>query len=112
MKPHNLFLFFRTALAEAELVYKDNHVSNAITLKLKLKNPPPGLENQSGPVYCLIWTTTPWTIPVNEAVCFSSQMEYSIVNIDGFDELYLIGSPCVEGLKTKFQVIFTFSRIY
>jgi len=29
----------------------------------------------SAKVYAVIWTTTPWTLPVNQAICFASNIE-------------------------------------
>uniref|UniRef100_A0A671VS06 isoleucine--tRNA ligase n=1 Tax=Sparus aurata TaxID=8175 RepID=A0A671VS06_SPAAU len=63
----------RTALAEAELEYNPEHVSRAIyatfpliTLASLKISPLFGLENVS----VLVWTTQPWTIPANQAVCY------------------------------------------
>jgi isoleucyl-tRNA synthetase len=32
-------------------------------------------------MYVVIWTTTPWTIPGNRAVCFSSRIEYIVYEV-------------------------------
>lgn len=93
---------YRTALAEAELVYKEDHVSNAVTLRLELVAP--GSIFPSSPVYVLIWTTTPWTLPVNEAVCYSKNLIYSLVSISGLDGLYVICKNSIAELQEKWQV--------
>lgn len=68
----------RTALAETETEYHD-HVSTAIYVAFPLRNDPEnvfgGLENVS----CVIWTTTPWTIPANVAVAFHPEFEYDVI---------------------------------
>ena len=60
----------RTALAEAEVEYKD-HVSQSIYVKFPLVGHP----NTS----VVIWTTTPWTLPANLAVAYNSTFSYSLV---------------------------------
>ena len=95
----------KTALAEAEVEYED-HVSDVVWVKFPVKGrtareglstvghkPPiqplgadqsvagnwPGYEN----VAVVIWTTTPWTLPANRAISFSSKISYG---------LYVIGA--------------------
>jgi isoleucyl-tRNA synthetase len=54
------------------------------------------------PVFALIWTTTPWTLPVNQAVCFNPDLSYSLVSIDGHSgEVYIVASELVEMLQQK-----------
>uniref|UniRef100_A0A8C5FHT3 isoleucine--tRNA ligase n=1 Tax=Gadus morhua TaxID=8049 RepID=A0A8C5FHT3_GADMO len=61
----------RTALAEAELEYNPEHVSRAIYTTFPLDALPAKLasEDMKG-VSVLVWTTQPWTIPANQAVCY------------------------------------------
>ncbi len=59
-----------TALAEAELEYQDDHVSNAALVKLKL--------DDSDGIHALIWTTTPWTLPANQAIAINSNLQYCV----------------------------------
>ncbi|CAB5186091.1 unnamed protein product [Rhizophagus irregularis] len=70
----------RTALAEAELEYRDDHQSKSVYVKLPVINST--LNSQEGlkdNLYILIWTTTPWTLPANQAVAINPNIEYSIV---------------------------------
>src|SRR6516164_6799647 len=67
----------RTALAEAEVEYKD-HVSQSIYVKF------PILEHPGASL--VIWTTTPWTLPANLAVAYNSTFSYSLVRV-GSEEL-------------------------
>ncbi|MGA2684160.1 MAG: isoleucine--tRNA ligase [Verrucomicrobiota bacterium] len=64
----------RTALAEAEVEYKD-HVSPSIYVKF----PVIGLAN----TFVLIWTTTPWTLPANLAIAFNNEFDYVQVEVGG-----------------------------
>jgi isoleucyl-tRNA synthetase len=64
----------RTALAEAEVEYKD-HVSQSVYVKFPLVGHPG--------TSVVIWTTTPWTLPANLAVAYNSTFSYSLVHADG-----------------------------
>jgi len=54
-----------------------------------------------GDIYALIWTTTPWTLPANKAVTYKSDMDYSIVNIDGLNGHYIVATKLVPDLETS-----------
>ncbi|MGB7767855.1 MAG: isoleucine--tRNA ligase [Verrucomicrobiia bacterium] len=69
----------RTALAEAEVEYKD-HVSPSIYVKFPIIGPPN--------TFVLIWTTTPWTLPANLAVAYNNKLEYVQVEVGG--EKYIL----------------------
>ncbi len=76
----------QTALAEAEIEYKD-HVSPSIFVRFQLQDD----ESQS---YLVIWTTTPWTLPANLAVAVHPRESYTQVQTRG--ENYWIASQRVE----------------
>ena len=59
----------KTALAEAEVEYYD-YVSDMIWAKFPIRNGPDALRDAN----VVIWTTTPWTIPGNRAVCYSNRI--------------------------------------
>ena len=81
----------KTALAEAEIEYKD-HVSTTIWVKFYLKNPEAfGLEKKTAVV---IWTTTPWTLPANRAVVLSPSLNYVAVKTN--EESYIVAEGLVE----------------
>ncbi len=65
-----------TALAEAEIEYK-NHVSPSIYVKMEANS---DLLEKLGvdEVSLVIWTTTPWTIPANVAICLNAEFEYGV----------------------------------
>ena len=71
----------KTALADAEVEYKD-HTSNTIYVAFKVKN---SKKNFLKDASVIIWTTTPWTIPANRALAFNSGIEYSVVEISELD---------------------------
>ncbi len=66
----------RTALAEAEVEYFD-HESDTIWAKFPVIGGPDDLAGAS----LVIWTTTPWTIPGNRAVCFSPRIDYGLYEV-------------------------------
>lgn len=72
-----------TALAEAELEYRDDHVSTAALVKFPLVEIPSHLTSdplfESADLSAVIWTTTPWTLPANAAIAVSESLEYTIV---------------------------------
>ncbi|XP_006869776.1 PREDICTED: isoleucine--tRNA ligase, mitochondrial [Chrysochloris asiatica] len=70
----------RTALAEAELEYNPEHVSRSIYVKFPILKPPPALaslSDGSSPASVLVWTTQPWTVPANQAVCYMLEAKYN-----------------------------------
>ncbi|XP_055382619.1 isoleucine--tRNA ligase, mitochondrial isoform X2 [Condylostylus longicornis] len=91
----------RTALAEAELEYDSNFESPSIILSLKVNELPKDLKVKlSKNLFALIWTTTPWTLPSNQAICFNPNLKYSICSFsDGEDKLYLIATNLIEQFK-------------
>ncbi|WP_116653113.1 isoleucine--tRNA ligase [Pelagibacterium sediminicola] len=62
----------RTALAEAEIEYHD-YESDAIWVKFPVAG-------QEG-TFVVIWTTTPWTIPGNRAISYSSRIDYGLYEV-------------------------------
>ena len=68
----------KTALADAEVEYKD-HVSNTIFVPFKVKKTSKDFLKDAS---IIIWTTTPWTIPANRALAYNNAIEYSLVEID------------------------------
>jgi len=92
----------RTALAEAEVEYED-HASPSIYVKFPFVDAPTRLGDQFGlklpgvkSVAMVIWTTTPWTLPANQAVCLHPDHDYAFVKVG--DEAYVIAKPLVDGV--------------
>jgi len=67
----------KTALADAEVEYKD-HTSNTIYASFKVKKTDKEFLKKG---HVIIWTTTPWTIPVNRALAYNSKIKYAVVQI-------------------------------
>ena len=73
-KPVYWCIPLQTALAEAEIEYMD-HRSPSIHVKFPYK-PHSRFGSFDKPVYCVIWTTTPWTLPANQAIALNESYEY------------------------------------
>ncbi|GAM65634.1 isoleucyl-tRNA synthetase [Vibrio ishigakensis] len=79
-----------SALAEAEVEYKDK-VSPSIDVRFKAKDEAALLAKFSlnegheghGDASVVIWTTTPWTLPANRAVCLRDDLEYVLIQVEG-----------------------------
>jgi isoleucyl-tRNA synthetase len=71
----------KTALADAEVEYKD-HISNTIYVAFKVKKTKQEFLKDTN---IIIWTTTPWTIPANKALAYNSSIEYSVIEINELD---------------------------
>lgn len=67
-----------TALAEAEVEYKDMKTPT-IYVKFKVKDGKGKLDDDT---YFVIWTTTPWTVPANQSISLNPRMSYAVVDTD------------------------------
>ncbi|ARU30830.1 isoleucine--tRNA ligase [Sulfuriferula sp. AH1] len=72
-----------SALAEAEVEYEDK-TSAAIDVAFAVADPAQltaklGLPNFNEPIYAVIWTTTPWTLPANQAVSVHPEFIYDLI---------------------------------
>ena len=78
-----------SALAEAEVEFKDK-TSYSIDVRFAAVDPPALLGCFEGvaeadselPVSVVIWTTTPWTLPANQAVCLHGGLDYALLRCD------------------------------
>ena len=85
-----------TALSSHEVAqgYKDvKETSVFVNFKIK------GREN----AYFLAWTTTPWTLPSNVALCMNAEEDYSEILVDG--KTYILASALVPKLFEEYQTI-------
>ncbi|MFA7001275.1 MAG: isoleucine--tRNA ligase [Candidatus Omnitrophota bacterium] len=92
-----------TALADAELEYEDK-TSQTVTVKfpvlfesLKTKMHLPAALGTK-PVYLLVWTTTPWTLPANVGVAVHPDLQYTVLELPG--ESWLLAEDLVAHLQS------------
>lgn len=96
-----------SALAEAEVEYQDKF-SPSIDVKFAVENldefaqrielDPAQLSNPS----VVIWTTTPWTLPANEAVCLHPELTYVLVQAG--DEQLVLAEDLLESSLDKYKL--------
>jgi isoleucyl-tRNA synthetase len=91
----------RTALAEAEVEYKE-HTSPSVYVRFPMKTDPakidPALADKN--VFIVIWTTTPWTLPANLGIAVHPDFDYSAIEIsDG--EVHIVASELAEAYGEK-----------
>ena len=86
-----------TALASHEVAqgYKDVK-ETSIFVKFKRKD---------APGYFLAWTTTPWTLPSNVALCMNADENYVEIDVDG--EIYVLAEALAPSLFEDYKVIST-----
>lgn len=75
----------QTVLASAEIEYADRKDPSVYTLftltKDAIKSIVPELKDKE--VHLLVWTTTPWTLPLNRAILLKPNAEYVVLDVDG-----------------------------
>jgi len=112
-KPVHWCIHCQTALAEAEIEYKDRkspsiYVKFPMISDLSQKFP----ELKGKKVFVLIWTTTPWTLPANLAIAFHPDFEYAAFETQG--EVYIAAKRLIPVLADVLglpepKVLVTFS---
>lgn len=93
-----------TALAEAEVEYAD-HTSNSVYVKFgfereeALKAYEAAGLSLSNPLYIVIWTTTPWTLPANLGIALNPKLEYSFIKLDGNNEVLILATDLLDSVS-------------
>ena len=107
LKPVNWCFDCGSALAEAEVEYADKPsptidvafpVSAAHADKLAAAF---GLAKLDKPAAAVIWTTTPWTIPANQALNAHPEFDYALVDVG--DRLLVLAKELVESALQRYQ---------
>jgi isoleucyl-tRNA synthetase len=99
----------RTALAEAEVEYDDDHVSPSIDVRFplaagegeRLSREHPALAGRH--VVAVIWTTTPWTLPANLALAVHPDADYGFYPVEGTDEVLLVAKALRESAEARWR---------
>ena len=102
-----------SALAEAEVEYHDKE-SFAIDVRFPVVETEKlfdafgdeSLRGISDPISVIIWTTTPWTLPSNQAVCLHADLDYVLVKcaVSGSSELMLLAKDMLEDVLGRYSV--------
>lgn len=92
-----------TALAEAEIEYAEKK-SHSIYVKFPViddkGNLPVGVNPEQ--VFAVIWTTTPWTMPANVAICVNPELEY--VWVQAGQEIYLLAAGLADSVMKAAKI--------
>ncbi|MEZ9141029.1 MULTISPECIES: isoleucine--tRNA ligase [unclassified Shewanella] len=98
-----------SALAEAEVEYEDK-TSPAIDVAFNAVDSAAvaakfAVEGYTPTISAVIWTTTPWTIPANRALCLSPELDYSLVEFvkEGVTKTLILAEVLVESCMTRFE---------
>ena len=105
LKPVNWCFDCQSALAEAEVEYKDKK-SHTIAVAFDLADEDRArVEEIFGrslekPCFNVIWTTTPWTIPANQALNMNPELEYGLYDVG--DRLLILGTGLAEAALERY----------
>ena len=111
-KPVHWCLDCQSALAEAEVEYMDK-VSTSVDVLFKIVDPSDFIKRANTKkiddrtdLYIPIWTTTPWTLPSNEAVAMGGEISYGIygLRIDERDILVIIANDLKQSIENRWRV--------
>jgi len=92
LRPVYWCIYDQTALAEAEVEYKE-HTSPSVYVKFPLRSDPATIDQELAGknVFFVIWTTTPWTLPANMGIAVHPDFDYSAIEVsDG--EVFIVAS--------------------
>lgn len=104
-KPVHWCLDCRSALAEAEVDYIEK-ISPSIDVAFHAMSIEPFLNVMSLSIetdkqfIIPIWTTTPWTLPANEAVCLNPKLDYVLIETP--DAFFLLAEALAEGVMARY----------
>ena len=88
----------QTALAEAEIEYADDPCTT-IFVKFPVRDDKGKLGQYTdlSKTYFVIWTTTPWTIPGNFAICLNAEFDYVLLQVPSGD-VYVLAKDLAESV--------------
>jgi len=106
LRPVYWCMYDRTALAEAEVEYEP-HTSPTVWVRYRLQSDPRTIDpaladariHSDKPVFTIIWTTTPWTLPASMAVAFHPSEEY--VALEAADGIYIVAERLAKAVAEK-----------
>ena len=105
-KPVHWCIDCGSSLAEAEVDYEDKtslsidvafHALDSQAFIAKMQ-----LNVSTKPVIVPIWTTTPWTLPANEAVCLHPDFDYTLLDVG--DRYILVTTDLVASVMSRYSI--------
>ena len=107
-KPVYWCLDCASALSEAEVEYADK-ISPSIDVRFVALHPEAvaslfgDAKKGQGAISVPIWTTTPWTLPANQAVALNPMLDYVLVECDGKEQL-IVADALLPAVMERYQV--------
>lgn len=109
LKPVHWCMDCGSALAEAEVEYEDR-TSPAIDVRFTVANVGEfaervevgALASGNKPIHIVIWTTTPWTLPANQAVALGTEIRYGIYELS--DEVIVLAADLAANVFTRAKI--------
>ena len=100
-----------SALAEAEVEYENKH-SPAIDVRFPVVSeetllsrfPTPPSDPGQGPIAIVIWTTTPWTLPANQAVALGPEIEYVLIECPLNHERLIVADGLLGEVLSRWEI--------
>ncbi len=104
-KPVHWCIESESALAEAEVEYNDI-TSDAIDVMFKACDSSSikrifNAEKKEPDIFFVIWTTTPWTLPANQAIAVGKDIKYSLIELN--KNLLVLAKPLLESVMKKIK---------
>lgn len=88
----------KTALAEAEVEYKDIN-----TKSIYVSSPILNSNLKTDNVHAVVWTTTPWTLPGNQAIAINPEMNYVVLHMTNENKYYLLCDSLVDDFYNNIE---------
>ena len=110
LKPVTWCPFCATAVAEADIEYKDDPCTS-VYVKFPMQDDQGKLSGfDLSKTYFVIWTTTIWTLPGNMAICLHPRDSYVLVKPDYSDEIFIVAEALCEkvmgiGGYTSYEIL-------
>ena len=100
LKPVYWCIHDKTALAEAEVEYA-MHTSPSIYVRYRLTSDAAAIDPvlAGQPVYTIIWTTTPWTLPASLAIAFNPELTYVGLKNEADGAVYIVAEALAEATR-------------
>ena len=112
LKPVMWSVVEKTALAEAEIEYKE-HTSDSVYVSFPVTETPlPYLKE----AMAVIWTTTPWTLPGNRAIAYGKDIDYVLIQTSHHSQPFIIAQDlidnfikqvCKDSPSASYQILYT-----
>ena len=111
MKPVYWCPHDQTALAEAEIEYQDDPCTT-LFVKFPVRDDQGKLGRYAdlSKTYFVIWTTTPWTIPGNMAICLNAEYDYVLLQAPN-GEVYILAKDLAESVCKAAHIDFEASKV-